>query len=82
MILVQRCSVGSARSDLHVCGDDPNDLMPASASLVVISTYVEMILIRETLILVKKCILHVSGDDPKQETSQTISDKYSPRKWR
>ena len=27
-------------------------------------------------------ILHVCGEDPKQETSQTISDKYSPRKWR
>ena len=56
-------------SDLHVCGDDPNDLMPASASLVVISTYVEMILQVLQFQGDLDRDLHVCGDDPTFSTA-------------
>ena len=69
-------------SDLHVCGDDPNDLMPASASLVVISTYVEMILHFRLPDRNRHGDLHVCGDDPPPRIFSNYNFRWSPRMWR
>ena len=58
--------------------------MEATAPLAirVFSTYVEVILSMADQIAARNSILHVCGGDPKQETSQPLPDKYSPRMWR
>ena len=50
--------------------------------MMVFSTYVEMILAGAALLWLLRRILHVCGDDPKQNTISFEIAVYSPRMWR
>ena len=51
-------------------------------TLLVFSTYVEMILLSKLVSVLRLSILHVCGDDPTTDTTTVDSYKYSPRMWR
>ena len=48
----------------------------------VFSTYVEVILKKNQIILIEISILHVCGGDPENNEDFTARIKYSPRMWR
>ena len=48
----------------------------------VFSTYVEMILTAQKLIIIKQCVLHVCGDDPTTGFLMNLFNTCSPRMWR
>ena len=64
MILTSNPWYEDIYSDLHVCGDDPKLEPCLIHHLLVISTYVEMILLKKVLLKLARSDLHVCGDDP------------------
>ena len=48
----------------------------------VFSTYVEVILMSQSTLVIVICILHVCGGDPIVRPPTNISELYSPRMWR
>ena len=54
----------------------------AGALKIVFSTYVEMILRLQHVVLLMVRVLHVCGDDPRLWSLQTLYGRCSPRMWR